>query len=228
MASTMIRRCLAAIVSCAAVLGFGCDKSSPTTPTPTEAAVEAASPKPLRRADLDRYCKDPLRPHAHYIEKTSEPVKSMGIDLSPERTKFMGCVALARKYVDDNLVDDSHEAGTGKYVNEKEEEGFWCCPFGASAASSRPNPPPPPSAAPSAPPSTSSFACGSTRCSVGQRCCPGAPKACIEKGDVCAVGSETTVGYLCDPKSSEPCADGKHCVSGKVGAGPLTMTAECR
>lgn len=74
----------------------------------------------------------------------------------------------------------------------------------------------------------SSFPCGPARCAVGQRCCPGASKACIGKDDMCDVGSETTVGYLCDPKTNRPCPEGKRCVAGKVGAGPLTTMADCQ
>lgn len=74
----------------------------------------------------------------------------------------------------------------------------------------------------------SSFPCGPALCAVGQRCCPGAAKACVGKDEECGIGSDTTVGYLCDPKSNRPCPEGKRCVAGKVGTGPLTMTAECR
>lgn len=73
-----------------------------------------------------------------------------------------------------------------------------------------------------------SFSCGATRCQAGQRCCPGAARSCVSFEDSCDLGSETTIGYLCSPSTNEPCAPGTRCISGKVGASPLTMTAECR
>ncbi len=75
---------------------------------------------------------------------------------------------------------------------------------------------------------TSTFQCGpSQRCNAGQRCCPGASEACIGISDLCGDGSETTVGYECDPASGDPCARGEKCRIEKQGHGPLTMTAAC-
>lgn len=59
------------------------------------------------------------------------------------------------------------------------------------------------------------------RVPTGLRCCPGAAKACIGKDEECGIGSDTTLGYLCDPKSHRPCPEGKRRVAGKVGGGPI-------
>jgi hypothetical protein len=89
---------------------------------------------------------------------------------------------------------------------------------------------------------TTSFACGSTRCKVGQMCCPFGSSACISEGqcdndDALAKKkpevpdyspfSNTGNGYACNPRTHEPCAAGQSCRIGKVGRGPLTMTSAC-
>lgn len=74
---------------------------------------------------------------------------------------------------------------------------------------------------------TSYYCSPGVRCRRGQRCCPGAPQPCVSADSTCALGSSTTVGYMCDPDTNEPCAATYKCRAAKAGHGPLTMTADC-
>jgi hypothetical protein len=93
---------------------------------------------------------------------------------------------------------------------------------------------------------TLSFACGKTRCEAGQFCCPWGSVPCISERGTCendatldknksppeiddyAPFSNTGAGYACNPHTGEPCALGHRCITGKMGAGPMTMTSNCQ
>lgn len=79
---------------------------------------------------------------------------------------------------------------------------------------------------------TDSYFCiNGTRCAKGQRCCPGGATVCIPEDAMCEAGEgelESTIGFMCNRFTNEPCAADETCVFGKVGHGPLTVTADCQ
>ena len=122
------------------------------------------------------------------------------------------------------------ETASGTCKKDLDCKGGQVCKAGACVAAAGAAPTAAKAAAP-AQRNTATFACGATRCKTGQTCCPGAKQPCVAS-DGCDFeanpGSETNVGYFCDPKTSDGCPANQKCVWGKVGASPMTATANCQ